>query len=124
MKKVLLIIILVLSTNIASAQSRGIFTGVWASSYSIGTTQTTITLPFNSRDITIRNASTYAVCVDLRGGTITHTCRTSGDPLLARIFQLDGDTTLTFKDFATNSISFRVVAGSGTASPVTVIAIY
>ncbi len=122
-KKIFLgLTILVLSLPFTvAAQSRGALSNIFASWYSVTTTQITITLPFNSRDITIHNGSTNAICVDLKGGTIPASC-VSASGSNPSIIQLDGNTALSLSDYLTSAISLKAI--SATASPVSVVITY
>ena len=124
MKKLLTLVLIMLVASPAFA--RGRLTNVFASWYTVGTTQTTISLPYNSRDITIINGDgTNPICVDLVGGTIPDNCVTDSvnNP---SIFVLDTDTTLELSDFVTDSIALEIetLDDGSTASPVSVIVTY
>ena len=118
MKKLLVFLMLVLMTVPAFAGKRGALTNVY-STWSSVTGSTTVTLPFNSRDLTIHNGSSIDVVVDLKGNTIDETYTNSGNS----IFQIQGDESITFRDFVTDKVSLRSETGVA-ASPVSVIATY
>lgn len=119
MRRLIFVFGLVLMFSLpAQAQQRGALTNVFASWYTVST-NVTIDLPFKSRDLMIHNGSSVDVCVDLKGGTLTSACDSSDSN---QVFQVDGDETVFFQDFVTDSISLGSSAGS--ASPVSVVVTY
>ena len=128
MKKLLtLIAILTLLAVPASAQiKRGALTNTYASSYNVTMNTQTITFTLNSRDITLHNGGSSAVCVNLEGGTILSTCQTPPTHPQTRptIFQLSTNTSLSLVDYITDAISFKTLVAGTTSSPFTVITTY
>jgi hypothetical protein len=120
MKKIVLtLMLLALFSGKAFSGERGPLQNVYASWASV-TASTTLAFPYNSRDLTIHNASAVDVIVDLRGNTI------DSDGIFGfnnSTFQLQGDETITFTDYVTNAVSFKSSTGA-VASPVSVIATY
>ena len=120
MKKIVLtLMLLALLNGRAFAGERGTLQNVYASWVSV-TASTTLTFPFNSRDLTIHNASAVDVIVDLRGNTI------DADGIFGfnnSTFQLQGDEIITLHDYVTGAVSFKSSTGA-VASPVSVIATY
>jgi len=126
-KGLILVLILLICTPVFAQMKRGALPNVFASWFSVTNTQTTITPPNNSRDITIHNGSTSTgIIVSLRGDTIPDSVVTgsyeSASAVLPNIFQLTANTAFSLSDFITSSISFTTI--SGTASPVSVIITY
>lgn len=125
MKKVLLgIIATLLLANPAFAQS-GPKSNVWASWVTVTNSQTTMSLPFESRDIIISNGdNSTPICVSLTGDTIVYdsgtlSCRGSGNT----VFKVDLNEQMNFSDFRTDTISMIIHSNSGstTASHVSVV---
>lgn len=124
MKKMLSIVfaIIVLFNSVSAfAQARGALTNTFASWYNVTTAQTTITLPFKSRDVLIVNGDTTdALCVSLKGETLGNAC-TDTVPVDSSI-NLAGGQEIYLTDFLTDTISLKAL--SSAASPVTVIVTY
>ena len=129
MKKYLIILMcLFMFVGLSHAQNRGVMTNTFASWYNV-TTETTITLPFPSRDIYVRNGSSNSICLDLFGGTHWDASRiigeqhcTSNSIYNPSIIQVDGDSSFIIQDFRTEALSLSPASAS--ASPVTVIITY
>lgn len=117
-KGLILVLILMLFCVPAFAQRRGPLQNIFASWYTVTTSQT-ITFPYNSRDLTIHNASAIDIVVDVRGNTIDTDFINDGS---ATTFQLQGDEILTLRDYITDSIS--LMSAGASASPISVIATY
>lgn len=123
----ILMLISVILVNNLLAQDRGALTNVYASWFQASTTQTTIELPYPSRDVWIRNGSSVdTLCVSPSGAGISTgnnsglgACRSNDDSF---VFQLNGNEDIYLYDFKTTSITARV--GSSTASPIMVVVTY
>lgn len=83
------------------------------------TTETTITLPYTSRDVFIQNGSSIDICVNIIGGTTGDGATACDEP---GAFQLDGASSLQIRDFRTDAISLKSTAA--VASPITVLVTY
>ncbi len=120
MKKALaLTLILMLVCVPAFAQNRGTLTNVFASWVTVTQANTTITPPYNSRDVWIHNASAVDISVNLRGETI----ETDGySDTTESTFTLNGTSDFYASDFVTDSITMRSTAAA--ASPVSVVITY
>lgn len=118
MKKGLIILgLIMLLPSVVLAQNRGALRNAFASWYTVSATaQTTVLMPFESRDIYIRNGDSDALCVSLNGSILDNSCTATK---INQVIQLDGDSDLTLRDYVTDSITLRGV--SAEASPVTVI---
>ena len=131
MKKLFLVLaILILAVP---AHARGPLSNIFASWYNVTTATTTITLPFQSRDVLIWNGSATALVISLMGESIPtddaaespaaadigHVSASSTRPT---IIQIDDDKEIYLTDFRTSSITMRTI--TGTASPVSVIVTY
>ena len=121
MKKFMVIGLMLLICVPAFAQNRGSLPNVFASWYSVTATQETITFTPKSRDLAIHNGSTVPIAIDLKGGVIPNSLVDDG-VASPSIFQLEGNTAISLRDYVTESIS--MVSGEGTASPVSVIITY
>ncbi len=121
MKKAVIGLLMLLLATPVLAQNRGPLHNSFASWYTVTTAGTTVTFPYNSRDITIHNGSSVPIAVDIRGGTIPEGF-VSASKLSPSIFQLTGNTAIDLRDHVTNSITLRTLGSS--ASPVSVVTTY
>ena len=119
MKKFLVTALILLIAVPVFARGRAPLTNTYAVWNDV-TTGTTVTLPYNSRDVWIHNGSAVDICVSLRGDAIPSTCVAGTTD---SVFQLDGTASYYAQDFVTNSITFRSITGLS-ASPVSVIITY
>lgn len=132
MRKALALTFLILSLfqGVAQAQNRGVMHNVYASWVNVAATAvTTVTFPFESRDVFIQNGSALDLCVSPKGDTITTNTPTGGTGACRNtqgaadtVFQLDAGTDVTLYDFATSSVTFRALVSA--TSPVSVIATF
>ena len=124
MKKLLVtaLAVLFLFPSIAHAQNRGVLRGLFASWYSISTDQTTITPPYDSRDILIQNNSDHDVYVDLFGGTINELFVDEVTATQPSITAIGAGQELALYDFITASVSLR--SSIQTVSPISVVITY
>jgi len=124
-KKLLIAMVVLLMTLPAYAQTRGFKKNVWASWYNVSTDPTTVTLPYESRDLIIINGdSTDAVCVNLKGGTITAACHPTDVTGAISIVNLSASTQLEIQDHSASTITLRAISAGSGASPVIVISSY
>ena len=119
MKRIVLsLAVLLILTSFCQAQNRGALTNIYQRWYNVTTELTTITLPLNSRDVFIQNASTNSVCISLVGASISNTSCIADEGVM----RLDGDSDMYLQDFITGSVTLRTM--TGTASPVSVVVTY
>jgi len=118
-----MLMVLMIGTSAYAQSKRGALSNTFAQWYNVTTAQTTITLPeeFESRDVTVHNGSTTAICLSIKGESIGGSC-TSTDSTKPSQFFLDANTAISLSDFKTNSIAFKTQ--TGTASPVNVVITY
>jgi len=123
-KKLLIVVAILLIALPAHAARRGLQKNVWASWYNV-TTSTTVTLPYESRDVLIKNgASSNGVCVSLRGGTITQACHPTPTTGKIDVINLAGGDSIHIQDQAVTTLTLKAISIAASASPVTVISSY
>jgi hypothetical protein len=115
---IFLVLSLLAPLPVSEAQ-RVVKANVYASWFNVTTTQTTIALPFTSREVTIQNGSANDVWISTNGQTIDQRGVTETS---TSIFQLDGASSITLSDYLTDTISMRAVGAA--ASPVSVVVTY
>lgn len=125
MKKLICSVLLILLlTTLAFAQARGPLPNVYASWFTVNSSSTIMTLPFNSRDVTIFNSSYRGdICVNLIGEAFTTPYDRCVTATSTTTIQLASGESLILTDFVTNALSFTR-AGTQNASPVSVIVTY
>ena len=116
MKKLIFALLFVMLAVPAYARGRGALTNQYASWLSVTSASTTMTFPFNTRDITLFNGSAIDVGVDIKGGSITDTFIQGTNN---SVFILPANTEMSMKDHVTNAISFKSMGA--TASPISVL---
>ena len=123
MKKIFLtVLILCFLVQPAYAQLKNLF----ASWYTVTTTETTISLPYSSRSITILNQdSANNIAVSFDGTAIGSDLVDDPDTNTPAIIQLASGEDVTLDDFETKTIKLRLEQGGyPNASPVSVIVTY
>ena len=124
MKKLLIIVVILLIALPAHAARRGVQKNIWASWYNV-TASTTVTLPYESRDLLIINGdASNAVCVNLKGNAITDACHPTHSTGAISVINLRATESFQIQDYGITTITLKPISSGTSASPVTVISAF